>query len=86
MVVFDEFPLTSLLDEHYQIDSVRYPHFAALAEQSTWFRNATTVSGDTVVAVPSLLTGQYPDGFVCPAHLIIPPTSSPFSAERTHLK
>ncbi len=66
MVVFDEFPLTSLLDEHYQIDSARYPHFAALAEQSTWFRNATTVSGDTVVAVPSLLTGQYPDRFRMP--------------------
>ena len=66
MVVFDEFPLTSLLDEHYQIDSVRYPYFAALAEQSTWFRNATTVSGDTVVAVPSLLTGQYPDRFRMP--------------------
>ena len=66
MVVFDEFPLTSLLDENYQIDSVRYPNFAALAEQSTWFRNATTVSGDTIVAVPSLLTGQYPDQFRMP--------------------
>ena len=66
MVVFDEFPLTSLLDENYQIDTVRYPNFAALAEQSTWFRNATTVSGDTVVAVPSLLTGQYPDRFRMP--------------------
>ena len=66
MVVFDEFPLTSLLDEHYQIDSVRYPHFAALAAQSTWFRNATTVSEETVVAVPALLTGQYPDRFRMP--------------------
>ena len=66
MVVFDEFPLTALLDENYQIDSVRYPNFATLAEQSTWFRNATTVSGDTVVAVPSLLTGQYPDQFRMP--------------------
>ena len=66
MVVFDEFPLTSLLDENYQIDTVRYPNFAALAEQSTWFRNATTVSEETVVAVPSLLTGQYPDRFRMP--------------------
>ena len=66
MVVFDEFSLTSLLDENYQIDTVRYPHFAALAGQSTWFRNATTVSGDTVVAVPALLTGHYPDQFRLP--------------------
>lgn len=66
MVVFDEFPFTSLLDENYQIDTARYPNFAALAEQSTWFRNATTVSEETIVAVPSLLTGQYPDRFRMP--------------------
>ena len=61
MVVFDEFPLTALLDEHYQIDPIRYPHFATLAGEATWFRNATTVSSNTLVAVPAMLTGQYPD-------------------------
>ena len=66
MIVFDEFPLTSLLDENYQIDTVRYPNFAALADRSTWFRNATTVSEETVVAVPALLTGRYPDRFRMP--------------------
>ena len=38
MVVFDEFPLTSLLDRDGRIDRVRYPSFAALAARSTWYR------------------------------------------------
>ena len=66
MVVFDEFSLTSLLDEQHQIDPIRYPHFATLAREATWFRNATTVSNDTVVAVPAMLTGQYPNRFRLP--------------------
>ena len=60
MLVFDEFPLTALLDEQQQIDPVRYPHFATLAREATWFRNTTTVSDDTLIAVPAILTGQYP--------------------------
>ena len=43
MVIFDEFPVTSLMDERRRIDPVRYPNFAALAQDATWFRNATTV-------------------------------------------
>jgi hypothetical protein len=60
MVVFDEFPLPSLVDEHGQIDAERYPHFAALAQQSTWCRNATSVHYLTTSAVPAILTGNYP--------------------------
>ncbi|MEF9437906.1 MAG: hypothetical protein L0922_03860, partial [Candidatus Mariimomonas ferrooxydans] len=60
MVIFDEFPITSLMDEHRQIDPVRYPNFSALAKNSYWFRNATTVSGSTLVAVPAILSGSYP--------------------------
>jgi hypothetical protein len=66
MVVFDEFPVYALMDEHRQIDAIRYPNFAALAREATWFRNATTVSDFTIVAVPALLTGNYPDGFRFP--------------------
>ena len=48
-IVFDEFPLNSLLDENYEIDADRYPNVSALATQSYWFRNTTTVSlGDDV--------------------------------------
>ena len=61
VVVFDEFPVTSLMDERRQVDPIRYPHFAALAQQSTWFRNATTVSETTTAAVPAIVSGQYPD-------------------------
>ena len=61
MVVFDEFPVTSLMDEHRQIDPIRYPNFASLARDAYWFRNATTVSGATLQAIPAILTGSYPD-------------------------
>jgi sulfatase-like protein len=60
MVVFDEFPSLSLLDRSGRIDPVRYPNFAALAGDATWFRNATTVQGNTSLAVPAILTGLYP--------------------------
>jgi len=57
-VVFDELPLSSLMTEAGDIDPVRYPHFAALARQSYWFRNATTVSAWTRVAIESMMTGS----------------------------
>jgi hypothetical protein len=60
MVIFDELPLTSLMDEHHQIDPIRYPNFAALARHSTWFRNATTVGDGSAFAIPAILTGNYP--------------------------
>ena len=60
VVVFDEFPLNSLLDDAYEIDRGRYPHFASLAADSYWFRNTTTVSSETVWAVPAIVSGLYP--------------------------
>ena len=60
MVVFDELPLRSLLDQSGNIDSVRFPNFAALVNDATWFRNATTVSTSTRYALPAMLTGNYP--------------------------
>lgn len=61
MVVFDAFPLASLLGADRRIDAERFPHFAQLAAQSTWFRNATSVHELTGHAVPAILTGNYPD-------------------------
>ncbi len=61
-VVFDELPLTSLMNEERVIDPVRYPNFAALAEDSYWFRNATTVSANTMFSIPSMLSGRFPTG------------------------
>jgi hypothetical protein len=60
MVIFDEFPVTSLMNKEGQIDTVRYSNFAALARDAYWFRNATTVSDHTHIAVPAILTGNYP--------------------------
>jgi hypothetical protein len=60
MILLDEFPTTSLLDSEGRIDARLYPNFAKLAGQSTWYRNATAVSGLTNWAVPAMLTGRYP--------------------------
>jgi Sulfatase len=60
MVLMDEFPLLSLLDRHGRIDQRLYPNFARLAGGSTWYRNATAVTGMTGWAVPSMMTGRYP--------------------------
>jgi hypothetical protein len=60
MVLFDEFPLESLLDSRGRVDGRVYPNFARVADRSTWYRNATGVSGYTPWAVPAMLTGQYP--------------------------
>jgi Sulfatase len=60
LVLFDEFPLESLLDSSGHVDAKVYPNFAKLAGDSTWYRNATGVSGYTPWAVPAMLTGQYP--------------------------
>lgn len=57
LIVFDELPTTSLLGPGRSLDLVRYPSFAALAGDSTWFRNATTVHDSTFAVVPSILDG-----------------------------
>jgi hypothetical protein len=62
MIVFDEFYGASLMNWHGELDAARFPNFAALAETATWYRNATSVHARTEMAVPSLLTGNYPSG------------------------
>ena len=60
-VVFDEFPVTSLMDEHRRIDPIRYPNFAALSRDAYWFRSGSTVGERTTKAIPAILSGTYPD-------------------------
>jgi hypothetical protein len=60
LLVMDEFPSESLLDQSGRIDAVRYPNFAALADDSTWFRNAFSVYDSTTKAVPLILDGIRP--------------------------
>lgn len=60
LVIMDEFPGDSLLGRRRRIDAVRYPNFAALARDATWFRNAYSVFDSTTKAVPLILDGMRP--------------------------
>ena len=60
LIVFDEFNPVALMNRDEGIDAARYPNFAALARQSTWYHSATTVQWLTEQAVPALLTGILP--------------------------
>ncbi len=60
LVVMDELDANMLMNSKQRIDRTRYPNFAALARTSTWYRNATTVSGQTSDAVPALLAASRP--------------------------
>jgi sulfatase-like protein len=61
MVVFDEFASVSLMRPDGEIDAERFPAFARLAREATWYRNATTVADQTTQAVPAMLTGRRGD-------------------------
>lgn len=58
LLVLDELPMASLLDETGEIDRARWPNFAQLADTSHLFSNATAVGFTTERAVPSILTGR----------------------------
>lgn len=59
-ILLDEAPLWPLLSKDGSINARRFPGFAALADSSTWYRNAMTPTQLTVNAVPSILSGQSP--------------------------
>jgi hypothetical protein len=60
LVVFDEFPVTSLMGADGRIDRRRYPNFARLAGDATWYRDTASVDQDTPYAVPAILDGRLP--------------------------
>jgi hypothetical protein len=60
LLVFDEFCGLTLMTPKREIDADRFPSFAALARQSTWFRNSATVHPYTVQALPAILSGKHP--------------------------
>ncbi len=61
-VVFDEFPTATLMDPSgKRIDARRFPGFAKLAAESTWYRDNSTVADFTGRAVPAIETGINPD-------------------------
>jgi hypothetical protein len=72
VLFLDEFPLVSVLDGSGRIDRATYPNIAQLADSSTWYRNATGVSGWTPYAMPAMLTGRYPRADVAPHYSAYP--------------
>lgn len=66
LIVFDEFPLASLIDEEGNLRSKQFPGFASLARDGTWFRNAVTVEQQSEHSVPAILTGNIPSQSLTP--------------------
>jgi len=60
-MIFDELPQVSLLNSDQEIDRLRYPNIARLADDATWFRNAAAAHPYTPRSISSLLSGQTPD-------------------------
>jgi hypothetical protein len=58
LLLFDELPAGVLLDREGRINERRFPGFAQLARESTWYRDTTSPSDYTSFAVPALLTGR----------------------------
>ena len=82
MVVFDELSGRVPVGPGGRIDASRYPNFARLAREATWYRNATTVADYTSKAVPAILTGRRPQKGQLPTRADHPATSSRCSARR----
>jgi hypothetical protein len=61
VVLFDEFPAASLMTEGGEVDAELFPNFARLADDATWFRWARGVHAQTESAIPSILSGTYPE-------------------------
>jgi hypothetical protein len=86
MIFFDEFPLASLLDSKGRVDRRVWPNFASFAEGSTWYRNATGVSGFTPWAMPAMLTGRYPAKIKAPIYYEYPDNLFTLFGKRYNLR
>jgi hypothetical protein len=62
ILVLDEFTRPALLDGSGNIDASRFPHFADLARNSTWFSNATANAEYTTRSIPVIVTGNFSHG------------------------
>lgn len=72
LLVFDEFCGSTLMTPEREIDAQRFPNFAALSRQSTWFRNAASVNPVTTLALPAILSGKYPTETLVPGPAQLP--------------
>jgi hypothetical protein len=60
VVLLDELPSNTLVDQNDRLDVKRYPGFGELAKNATWFRNAYTVYDSTERAQPAIMDGNLP--------------------------
>jgi Sulfatase len=60
VVLLDELPSNTLVDENDRLDAKRFPGFGELARNATWFRNAYTVYDSTERAQPAIMDGDLP--------------------------
>lgn len=58
VMIFDELPLSSVVDSEGELLADLFPGFGRLAEDGTWYRDAVTVETLTAEAVPAILTGS----------------------------
>lgn len=82
----DEFPLRALLDGKGEIDAKLFPNFARLAKLSTWYPNATGVTGWTPFAAPAMLGGRYPERAVAASYIEYPETLFTLLAETYEMR
>jgi hypothetical protein len=61
MVLLDELPVNTLVDDRGQIDATRYPGFGELARDATWFKNAYAVYDSSERADPAIMDGNLPE-------------------------
>lgn len=66
IVIFDEFPVASIIDPEGDLREDRFPNFARLASDGVWYRNAMTVQQQSEHSVPAMLTGSVPDQSLTP--------------------
>ena len=57
VLVLDELPVQTLMNAEGNIDSSRYPGFASLLDDFTWYRNTATMHHHTAKVLPMILTG-----------------------------
>jgi hypothetical protein len=58
ILVVDELPVQTLLDADGNIDESRYPGFASLLDDFTWYRNTATMYQNTHQVLPVIVTGS----------------------------
>jgi Sulfatase len=61
VVLLDELPVNTLVDDRGRLDTVRFPGFGELTRNATWFKNAYTVYDSTERAQPAIMDGNLPE-------------------------